>query len=76
MLDLARRVLRAYEAAVQAAHLVTFRGRVLVLKLGLIVDMEGQHVSHVHSGHGASHKGSPDIRVGVPAHGEGSQLLP
>lgn len=35
MLDLARRVLRAHEAAVEAAHLVTFRRRVLVLEFGL-----------------------------------------
>jgi hypothetical protein len=35
MLNLARRVLCAHETAVQTADFVTFRGRVLVLKLGL-----------------------------------------
>ena len=33
MLDLAGRVLCAHEAAVQTAHFVTFRGRILVLEL-------------------------------------------
>lgn len=33
MFNLARRVLRAHEAAVQTAHLITFCGRVLVLEL-------------------------------------------
>jgi hypothetical protein len=35
MLDLARCVLCAHETAMQTADFVTFRGRVLVLKLGL-----------------------------------------
>lgn len=35
MFDLTGRVLRAHEAAMKTAHLVTFRGRVLVLELGL-----------------------------------------
>jgi hypothetical protein len=46
VLDLAGRVLCAHEAAMQAAHLVTFRRRVLVLELGLIANMQRQHVSH------------------------------
>jgi hypothetical protein len=50
MLNLTRRVLCTYEAAVQAAHLVTFRGRVLVLKLSLLANMARQRVSHTRYG--------------------------
>jgi hypothetical protein len=75
--DLPRRVLCAHEAAMQAAHLVTFRRRVLVLKLGLLANVK---VSACHMctwyGTWASHKGSPYVWVGVPAHPDGEVLLP
>jgi hypothetical protein len=44
MFDLARRVFRAHEAAMKAAHLVTFGRRVLVLKLGLVSDVSMRRV--------------------------------
>jgi hypothetical protein len=71
MLNLARRVLCAHEAAVQTPHLVAFRRRVLVLEFGLAIVSTSRRRSR-----GAqTYKGPPYVWIGMPTHGDGSLLL-
>jgi hypothetical protein len=72
MLNLARRVLCAHEAAVQASHLVAFGRRVLVLEFGLVI----VSTSRRRSKGAQTYKGPPYVWIGMPAHdGDGSLLL-
>lgn len=74
MLDLARRVLRAHEAAMEAAHLITFGRRVLVLKFGLVVGRQYASRMLPDGINGVSYKGAPYVWIGVSPHGEGLLL--
>jgi hypothetical protein len=75
MLNLARGVLCAHEAAVQTAHFVTFGRCVLVLEFGLCGQEPCQHVSRKHRDLVTAYKSSSYVWVGMTAHGEGL-LLP
>jgi hypothetical protein len=75
MFNLARRVLCAHEAAVQAPHLVAFRGRVLVLEFGLNNVGSSQQVPCMRSRRARTYKSPPYVWIGMPAHGDGGPLL-